>query len=204
MSGANPTSKQVQDLWTYFQRIYGTKIKYKAQSRHMKIIGRTLSALGIMSYSSFMNDYVTTIGRTIYLPVNFKIGVASPNWNLWEQMCLCVHEHQHVLQFATGRIRFVSGFLFRKAKRALHEAQAFRSDLALHMWRYGSLPDYKARAAGLKKYGCSSADIRVVEKYLALSLVTIGQGGVIDGAAKVALHWLNQNASELRHFERSA
>jgi len=186
----------VEDFWAYMAKQYGTKVVRKSSSAKMKVIGRLLAALGVMSYGHFMR-FATTLKRTIYIP--FEIGVADEHWSLWDQIVVCVHEHQHVEQYLEEGSKYERRYLFRSAKRATYEAEANRSNFELFFWRYGFLPDAAERARKLKHYGCSGLDIEVTEKYLLISGETIKRGGVINRSSKLALPWLNRFAPRLAH-----
>ncbi|MCP4678737.1 MAG: hypothetical protein GY854_25150 [Deltaproteobacteria bacterium] len=191
-----PLPDEVRAFWKYMQKHYGTRVVSKASSKQMKAIAWALNLLGITDKKRFMERYVTTIGRTIYVP--FGLGGANEHWNLWSQIVVCVHEHQHVEQLKRDGWRFKWRYLTSKAKRAIYEAEAYRSNFELYYWRYGKLPSARKRAESLRHYGCSKLEIDVTEKYLALSAETIKRGGIANGASKVAVKWLNRYLPRLR------
>lgn len=67
--------------------IYGVKIKYKDSSKFMKFLSYLL-----FFNKSFMTNYTTTIGNTVYFPTQSKIDEAVNNSSL---ATLC-HESQHI------------------------------------------------------------------------------------------------------------
>ncbi len=193
----SPTPDEVRSFWKYMQKHYGTKVVSKASSKQMKAIAWALNLLGITDKKAFMERFVTTIGRTIYVP--FDIGCHHEHWDRWQHATVCVHEHQHVEQLKRDGWKFKWRYLTSKAKRAIYEAEAYRSNFEMYFWRYGELPNARKRAEMLRHYGCSNKDIDVVEKYLALSSETIKRGGIVNRATAVAMRWLNQYLPRLRH-----
>ena len=65
----------------------------KSESRLQKLIDRILRVLTFGGQNRYMSDYVTTLGRRIYLPAN---------WSTLEpdvRYCILRHEMVHVAQF---------------------------------------------------------------------------------------------------------
>ena len=62
----------------------------------MQSVARLLDAMGVLDAEEFLENYVTTVDRRIYVP--FEIGEGNSSWGLWDQLVVCVHEHQHVEQ----------------------------------------------------------------------------------------------------------
>jgi hypothetical protein len=165
----------------------------KSGSIPMQAAGWALNTMGIMDASTFLRDYTTTIGKTIYVP--FEIGVPRSEDDLWQnQVVTCVHEHMHVIQFTRdGKWVFCSRYLLSKAARALYEAEAYRCDMEMAYWRSAVMPSPKELAQNLTHYGCSPLDIEVAEKYLMASAQTIQHGGIISEPSKEAIRWLQDN-----------
>ena len=191
------TPAQTQAFWRYFQKIYGTRVVQKATAREMKAIAWFLDLIGVMDHKSFLSNYTTTIGKTIYTP--YKIGKPNDGWTNWGQCVTCIHEHVHVDQYNRhGRFKFFTRYLLSSAKRAMYEAEAYRSNMELHFWRHGRLPDIKKLAGKLESYGCAKIDIKVAEKLLASSAMAVKRGAVINRASKFGIRWLERNAPALK------
>ena len=99
-----------------------------------------LSRINVLDKDEFLRRYTTTIGKRIYTP--FDVGVPDERYDLWRQISVCVHEHQHVEQLLRdGWLKFAGRYLVSSAARAAYEAEAFRCNMELHYWRYGEIPD---------------------------------------------------------------
>ena len=192
---SEPTSEFVAAFWAHMQEHFGTCIVNKLDNTEMNLICQALDALGILDRVRFLDRFTTTIGRRIYVP--FKPGVPRGDWDLWSQIVVCVHEHQHVVQHNREGITFEATYLADRAARAKYEIEAMRSNLELEYWRTGKLPSAKALAVKLYDYGCRPGDVAVAEKALSLASISVKQGAVLNEASKVALDWLNKNAPAL-------
>jgi len=188
--------KTVINFWNYTADKYDAKIKQKTGSSSMRIIGRILVALSIMSYRRFMKGFVTTIKRTIYVP--FRVGTPSPRFGLWDQVVIAAHESTHVKQYKDGGWKFLWNYLRSSTKRANYECKAYHTSFELIFWRYGVLPGATERAKTLKQYGCTKKEIKIVGKYLRSCSETIRRGGVTTRAGKDSIAWLEKNAPKLR------
>jgi hypothetical protein len=183
----------VRALWAFMQDRYRTSVRSKADATEMVVVAYALERMGILSAQAFLRQYATTIGRRIYLPFTPGEGV-----DLWAQIVTCVHEHQHVEQLDREGLEFAFNYVARPAKRALYEAEAARSNMEMHFWRTGQVPSADAIASGLRAYGLSEADVAAAREALRMSAVTVRAGGVVNGASRAALEWLEANAPELR------
>ncbi len=193
-----PTREQVCGLWDHMTRRYGSTVVAKADSIPMQAAAWALERMGVMDAPSFLRDFATTIGKTIYVP--FEIGVPRDQDDLFTQLVTCVHEHMHVIQFnRDGKWLFGSRYLLSKAARAIYEAEAYRCDMEMSYWRTAVMPSPKEIAKVLTNYGCSPLDIEVAEKYLSASAQTIQRGGLVSEPTKEAIRWLqgNQDPGEL-------
>jgi hypothetical protein len=184
----------VRAFWAFMTDRYRTTVKAKADAVEMVALAQVLQQMGIVSADGFLRQYATTLGRRIYLPF-----VPGEGADLWSQIVVGVHEHQHVEQLDRESVAFLWNYATRPAKRTLYEAEAYRSNMELSFWRTGQVPSPAALAATLRAYGVSETDVKVAEKALAISAVAVRAGGVANGASKVAIEWLNANAPELRH-----
>lgn len=191
------TPEIVRGLWAHLSRTLGTTVVSKPNAIEMRIIASALATLGILDADTFLREYATTLGRRIYLP--FTVGVANSEWGLWSQMLTAVHEHQHVVQLDDhGPVAFAARYLGSRSRRALIEAEAYRTSLELHYWRFGTVPPIDGMAKRvLHGYGLRDADIQVVQRVLELSAGAIGRGAVVSRASKIAIDWLNQHAPGL-------
>lgn len=192
-----PTPQLVQDYWAYMTQKFGSRVIQKDDAPAMELASVALSILGILDRNTFMERYTTTLINHIYIP--FKIGVPHEHYNLWDQIRVCAHEHEHVYQFRQEGVEFCTAYITSTASRAAYEARAMQADQELTLWRTGLMPTVWRLAAKLSDYGCSPADIKTAEAMLGLSDQVIAQGAVISTAGKAALTWLNEKAKELRH-----
>lgn len=188
--------EEVWAFWRFMQDHYRTTVVNKRDALEMQLVAQALDALGIQSRDRFLRNFTTTLGRRIYTP--FEVGSPRGGWDLWSQVVICVHEHQHVVQHNREGLSFEVSYLADRAARARWEAEAYRSNLELHFWRYGTTPSARRIAEVLGDYGCRPEDVDVAAKSLALSAVSIRKGAVINEATHVALGWLDEHVPRLR------
>lgn len=188
--------EEVWAFWRFMQDHYRTTVVNKRDALEMQLVAQALDALGIQSRDRFLRNFTTTLGRRIYTP--FEVGSPRGGWDLWSQVVICVHEHQHVVQHDREGLSFEVSYLADRAARARWEAEAYRSNLELHFWRYGTTPSARRIAEVLGDYGCRPEDVDVAAKSLALSAVSIRKGAVINEATHVALGWLDEHLPRLR------
>lgn len=179
----------VVDFWAYMARRYGTRAVRKSDAAEMKAIGRLLDLLGVIDRQTFLDRFTTTIGTTIYTP--FEIGRAEGGWDLWHQILICVHEHQHVVQDDKG-LKYEWDYITSPAKRTTYEIEAYRTGFELEWKYYRRTPDPAATAALLRNYGCGSTDVEVARKALALTLPTIKAGAITTPTVMAAVGWLDE------------
>lgn len=188
--------EEVWAFWRFMQDHYRTTVVNKRDALEMQLVAQALDVLGIQSRDRFLRNFTTTLGRRIYTP--FEVGSPRGGWDLWSQVVICVHEHQHVVQHDREGLSFEVSYLADRAARARWEAEAYRSNLELHFWRYGTTPSARRIAEVLGDYGCRPEDVDVAAKSLALSAVSIRKGAVINEATHVALGWLDEHVPRLR------
>ena len=188
--------EEVWAFWRFMQDHYRTTVVNKRDALEMQLVAQALDALGIQSRDRFLRNFTTTLGRRIYTP--FEVGSPRGGWDLWSQVVICVHEHQHVVQHDREGLSFEVSYLADRAARARWEAEAYRSNLELHFRRYGTTPSARRIAEVLGDYGCRPEDVDVAAKSLALSAVSIRKGAVINEATHVALGWLDEHLPRLR------
>jgi hypothetical protein len=181
----------VTGLWDHMSDHYGTRLARK-DAPEMQLAATALEEMGILDAEDFLRRFTTTLGRTIYTP--YEIGVGDER-KLASQLRTCVHEHQHVVQYYRGGVRFAFEYATDTARRAHYEADAHRCSLELHYWMYGKVQNVRRVAETLVDYGCTGADIDVCEKALLMTAKVVEQGGVSSDAGKVAVEWLNQHVA---------
>ncbi len=71
----------------------GVELVYKSDSRFQRAIDRALRVVTFGAMDSYLSSYVTTIGRTIYLPDDWEETSPGRRWETLE------HELVHVEQF---------------------------------------------------------------------------------------------------------
>lgn len=187
----------VRAFWTHMMEHYGSESLAKDDATSMKAVAFVLDQLGVMDKDKFLRDYTTTIGRKVYTP--FEIGVAQPGWELWAQVTVCVHEHQHVVQHVRDGLLFEASYVADTSARARHEAEAYLTAIELHHWRYGTIPPPRRFAEKLAAYACTEQDILWAAKYLTLAAETVRLGGLVTEAGAVAIDWLDEHLAELAH-----
>jgi hypothetical protein len=188
--------EEVWAFWRFMQDHYRTTVVNKRDALEMQLVAQALDALGIQSRDRFLRNFTTTLGRRIYTP--FEVGSPRGGWDLWSQVVICVHEHQHVVQHDREGLSFEVSYLADRAARARWEAEAYRSNLELNFWRYGTTASARRIAEVLADYGCRPEDVDVAAKSLALSAVSVRKGAVINEATHVALGWLDEHVPRLR------
>lgn len=188
----NVTPEQVKAFWAFMSDKYGTSAKSKIDADEMKVVSQVLGTLGIVDQKAFMSRFVTTIGKTIYIP--FTIGEANETWSLWGQIQVCAHEHQHVIQaIQAGEAMFFARYLLDKTYRATYEAEGYRTNMALTWWATKAKPDITPYIKSIKSYGIDQPNVDFFERVLAMSIPVIKAGGVPDEAARVTIKWLEEN-----------
>ena len=137
----------------YFsKRISPVRVVNKKRSPVMHIISfflTILTKLGVVKFSKkeFMEDYVTTIGRTIY----------GPDWSVdMEPNTTVLHELVHVLQFKRFWMEFQ--YLFSKKWRSYYESSADQVWMITHPEKLNNNVIEK-KAIQFTKYGIPYAMI---------------------------------------------
>ena len=198
-----PTPHLVRGFWDHMTDHFHSAVVDKSSAPEMRLVSRALSTLGILDATTFLTKYATTLAHRIYLP--FEPGVAVPGWSLWTQIEVCVHEHQHVVQYdLLGAVAYGARYLTSSAQRARLEAEAYRCNLELDWWRHGKLVDPMEFAERLRAYGASGVDVAMARAILAASGESVKQGAVINPSTFVALQWLNAHAASLRALPKVA
>lgn len=189
-------------FWEHMLNEFGASARQKDEAAVMQAAATLLNALGIQDKDQFMQDFVTTLHKTIYIP--FKIGIDVPRWPLWSQVRVCCHECQHtVIGEREGWALHDGRYLSSGSWRAGYEAECFGTDMEMELWRLGPNkfdPNKFAqeRPLVLKSYGCSQEEIDQAIQMLTMRAGVISQGVVGTRAAQVAIPWLEKNVPGLK------
>lgn len=180
------TGKNVKAFWAYMCKKYNCTVIDKKSADEMKIVAWFLDLMDITDDSEFLDKYATTIGRRIYVP--FEIGKGN-YWQLLQQVAVCVHECQHVVQYSRDKSKFVFSYLYSDAARTHYETDAMRCNMEMYWFFTSRLLSASSLANKLRYYGVGSADRRVAKKHLVISGEVVKRGGVVMGPSKVAIKW---------------
>ena len=143
---------------------FGTRVIEKQRAPEMRASSFVLDAMNIMPRDTFMHRYTTVWARRIYPCFEVGHGDAEDRWG---QLVVCVHEHQHVVQYdRQGFAIYAAKYLASRRFRALAEAEAYLTQLELAYWRNDKMPDIDALADGLLAYGCRASDVRAARAVL--------------------------------------
>jgi len=157
MIAFEPSPQLTLEFWRRMHLHYGTRVVQKPDSVLMKAAGRGLQTIRIMTSHTFMTRYTTVIGRTIY--PWFIVGHGDSD-ALWRQIVVCIHEHQHIVQFKrSGMLPYSVMYGGSTRKRALLEAEAYCCNLEMHYWKTGQLLPTRPLAEILLEYGCKPSDV---------------------------------------------
>jgi hypothetical protein len=197
MTSKQPTPDVVRAFWKHMNDSFDARVIPKAGAVEMRAAAWALELMGITDASGFLKRFATTVGRRIYVP--FTVGEPAERWDLWHQIEVGAHEHQHIAQSdREGSVRFAWQYLRDEAARARYEAEARSVNLELHFWRFGKLPSVAEWVKNLEQFGLSEGHIATVRVILESRAQTIVRGGVYTNAGKAAITWLSENAPELR------
>lgn len=180
------TSEVVKQLWAHMCDRYGTAVVRKQESWLMRLAARVLST------PRFLDAYVTTLGKTIYVP--FKIGEESDDWSLVAQAAVCAHEHQHIVQQRRDGFWYSWRYAANSGARAGYETEAYRATLEMKYalgadgWDLHSMATRYAE--GLINYGCTPSNVLLAEAVLKEACDEITRGAVKTEAARMALEYL--------------
>lgn len=163
----------------------------KNNSAFMRVVGQFLDGLKILDKERFLEQYTTTIGRTIYVP--FVIGEESVEFPLLNQVSILTHECVHVCQYRDEDMTFVLAYLFDSMARAAYEAQAMAANMEIRMWNDSTIDDIDCAksAEKLRDYNCNDEEIQIVVPMLKTKKSIVSQGGLITEPGKVAISYLN-------------
>ena len=187
------TAKIVKSLWGSMEKKFGSSTMQKDDSLLMAAIAEFLSFAGIpgmQEKEKFLHGFVTTLGKRIYIP--FLVGDTSTGWDLWSQIKVCVHEHQHIIQGGRdGWITFGKRYLTSSTHRAAYEAEAYGCDMEMEYWRTGNMLDPAELANKLIGYGCSKEDAEMAHKILGIRADMLVNGGIENMSSIIAIEFLD-------------
>lgn len=130
------------------------KIVPKDSSAFMKALGGFLD-IGVklkltnIDKQSFMDDYTTTIGKTIY---SNELTIGS------RPSTLAVHELCHILQFRSAKMPME--YVCCPKRRAYYESESMQAELLCFPVITPNQSWISRRVAQLKDYGCTEAVAR--------------------------------------------
>ena len=183
-----PDLPAVLATWHHLGQVYGTRVIDKARSPLMRAVALFLAAIRIQPSRMFLTEFTTTIGHRIYLPHDLNAACGSEE--AFQRLVLGVHEHQHVVQWQRGPVRFVLSYLLSPTARARHEAEAYACALDLAAWTGRPLPSPESMAQRLAHYGCGPAAIAVAADLLRTAEAKARAGGCTASASEVAIAFL--------------
>lgn len=131
----------------FSETVTPVKVIQKDTSLLMRLIAWGLSVLTKMKIvdfpvERFMNEYITTIGSTIY---------AGPNWSMdMEPNTTVLHELTHVLQFQ--RTWMELEYLISKKRRSYYESSADQSWMIVYQDR-ATDQRFEQKASSFERYG---------------------------------------------------
>jgi hypothetical protein len=192
----DPTPEMVRAFWSFMEQVHGATRIDKTNAPEMQLLGDLLQTLGIENRDIFLTHYTTTIGTRIYTP--FEPGVPTPDYNLWAQMVIGVHEIQHVFQYRAEGVEYLGRYVADGFNRADYEAEAYRTRAELDWWRYRTLDSAEDLANHLLAYNCTSDEIGLARQIIQLTEETVQQGGLVSDTTATAIEWLQANAPALR------
>lgn len=166
-----------ETIWEFFSEIFGSKVSNKS-APEMELLGYLLDAMKIVDKETFLQRYATTIGTTIYLPERERTE--------WEDVIVATHEHEHIARWLHNPPEFTLLYVTNPAYRALEEARAYASGMALHHWRYGVVPPIEPILGSLSAYALGS-DIETAAIALRGHARSIREGGYTSQCAQLAI-----------------
>lgn len=178
----------VQDFYEDMKKKYKATYVHKDKSSTMSIVAWFLDKMGILDKKAFLNNFTTTINKTIYHP--FTIGEGDED-ELWSQIKTLVHEVIHIEQGREeGFTRYAYDYLFDKDKRARYEAEAYRSGMVLDWGRFKMFVEPKNIAEKLYSYGLEKKHVEFAEEFLKKSIPSIKAGAIFHEVVLYSLQYL--------------
>lgn len=191
------TGDHVRAFSRHMSDLHKTTIVDKKNAIEMQAIAQFVGLLGIggQTAEEWMRRWSITIGSRIYYA--FTPGEADGENELWNQVLIITHEHQHVVQHRRYGIDYYWSYL-DKDRRVLWETEAFATASALWHWRKGWVLEPADILQSLPAYGMNDAQVANAHRALDLVLLSIKQGVVPYRAARDAIAWLEANVPDLK------
>ena len=186
------TEQLVRDYWAFLQERYNVTISDKSDDHFMITVGWALDMMGVLDSERFLEEYTTTIGQQIYLPV----PLCDPSRSLLSWITLGAHEVTHAEQFAENRNEFLLQYLSSQTHRATYEADAFRTGFEIRAWFNFENTQYfhpRSYAERLRDYALGDEQIDYVTKVHTKSIAIVAKGGLVTPVGKETIAWLNEN-----------
>jgi hypothetical protein len=187
----NFTPEQVKAFYVAACKQYDAEIVDKNDSRLMKITAGFLDGIGVVDKESFMRDFTTTLGSYIFVP--YTPGVATDQYTLEDQVAICVHEIQHVVQFDDDPVGFMVLYLTNKSARAEFESAAYAADLEWSWKTRQKGYDIARRAQSLLSYGLKQEHCDFMRQYLEVQDDVFRQGGAVSPVVAWAWRWFEEH-----------
>lgn len=181
------TPELVRDLHQHMVNRYGAFILNKSTTTALRDLGTFLEKLGVTNFTEHLNQYCTTIGRTIYL--SYDPGDDSSGWSLPMQVATIAHECTHVTQFMRDPLEFATQYVSNSEARAGYEAHAYRCNIEVLRW-LGEEDPGPALAEYLQGYSCKPEEIEMARYMLADIYPTAERGGFTNPHAFEAVTYL--------------
>ena len=177
----------VADLWDAATAKYDTRLATEADTPKLD---HFLADQHVLDPAKYKANHAVTIGKVIFLP--FRPGFPHPIWDLWQQVYICGHEHQHVWQANQQEgVLYQFTYWSDSTKRAYYETECFRVAMAL-AWHFNQVMLEPATlAAKLREYGCNEDDVQMGEKILTLSADSIRSGALPGEVCRFIAGWLD-------------
>ena len=191
------TPEIVKNFYDYMTQQVRATVQNKNSSTFMTVVGSVLESVGSINKSVFLNEYATTIFRTIYVP--FEVGVASECYPLWDQCLILVHECQHVIQCnRVGNFEYAFRYLTDTSKRTAYEVDGYSSEMEVNWWYTHEILDPSLITTYLQSYSLTDTDIDVAHEMLTSRAIAIQAGApAIAETSRTAIPWLMAHVGRL-------
>jgi hypothetical protein len=183
------TSEDVKAFALALAARYGASIQQKLNNPVMETVGSLLQDMGVLQKQSFMSDYCTTLGRTIY--ANFRVGVEDTDGvSLPDQVAVLCHEATHVEQFDRGAFTFTWLYITNTEQRAVLEAEAYVQQ-SLFEWLYAEQMSSPSDVEHwMASYGVPPQDAKLAKQLVESAQAAVVAGGVVPGPSAWAHDFL--------------
>lgn len=187
------TKKMVLEFWEYMQGKYGFSVINKNDSSMMKMVDWILSGIGIMDRKEFLNNYSTTVGHSVYIP--FVLGEGD-SLGLMDQVIICAHEAQHVVQYNKDNAIFVGGYVSSKSRRASYEVEAYNVTMEMYYYFTGKVLSSNFLCNLLSKYAIDEVDLSVSRKRFDIQRKVLRLGIITSDVSVDAIQWWQKREQE--------